>query len=645
MNSSSFDESLAGQRASSDQSAAPGGQGQPQFQKRSPDPVQPNQVYTAAELFSRMGQATASGSSVTGSTTEVVKLFEEIISKVAYSASAIHPNIIAIEHTELSIPAVILAHEESGAVFFVALLIEGLGAPIPPRIENMYGVRAEIPRDTSDYWESKMINLAKEMILRRYDNRSVQLVESAFIVIHKSTNLKDVTQLTPWYDSAIAAIQNKLRQSKRLASCPYDGAMLRNSGLQLTTKITIAPGATYLNMVNVPILADFTTTVYAKLANQNQKDQSPHGAHDQFALAALTCFVDFLRDMGPVENYNGVVTQTGYVPVFVITQSSALGKTAQSFDCLLTQLLALPTLIPMLSNQANWATLFEPGIGDLGTKTSIGTLALEHNPFPNQPFVPAICNLASAGEFHTAEKPSVRQFIERFVSKMTVVALDIVHGGPLEWVQSILASATPGSPSEKIILDELDKWSNGIFTPIFREIPNHSILVLDRDGVTPLRTVLHTGTFPGNDGLHDIREVNYLTGLAVNTQDLTSFNNFADGFVPLSNTPEHMDKKLKELQRLVPNATITGRCTRIYINNTFISALDKMFAALKLSLIVDGMQDLSSYGAITRGFNAQHMTPISAAQSFNFYNRQNTGGQPYDRFAPGGAYSTYSPRQ
>lgn len=597
--------------------------GQAQTQQQTQQRAQPAQQ-NLSELFDSLGLHTASGNSASGTTADVVKVFETIRKRIENLKGVLVPQILPIEHPELAIPAITLSYKVNKTVFYVVLLLEGLGKQITNVIDNRMGRPTEIRRSTIEYWDSKMTIHTEEFINRFYNYDLENIVAVAPIIIPKTIDLTSADQLDDLFDHAVAGLTTYINVAHNKPSSNINAGILNNNQLALAAKIDITPSATYASTIGTPLAADFNAVLYARPANQqrNQLEVSAHGVNNEIAITGLTGYIDFVRQVSQGQMVGGTFTCTGYAPVFVIDQISALGKSGKSNDSLLNQLLGLSLIMPLASNQGNWASIFEPSISDSTNKPSIGVLGLEHQPFPNQPHVPTRVDIAGAMEQFKADKPTVRQFTERFISTNPIVALDIIHGGPLEWAQRVLAGAVQGSGDEKIIIDELDKFSGNLFSAIWKPL-NQPILIDNRPEYNQVN--LYTGYYPAPDGSkHDIREVNYLAVLDATNGDMNQFDPFASGFVPGTNSPEQMDQKYRELTKLVPSVTITGMSTRIFLNNEFINAIDKMLAACKLQVTIEGMQDMSGYGSISRAFNAQHIAPIAGSQSMGWY-KSNVG--------------------
>ena len=585
----------------------------------------------ALAFLSSLGAVTATGNTGAGNTDEVVKVFTAVAARTANQQNSLKVSIVPIEDARLYISSVAMTYVNNGILFYTVYLLESISRPLANRIIPMgMGKNVEVDMTAAQYWDGVMQEVVETTLLTIENKTGLKALHLAAIVIPKIIDLTNADSIAPFFDHGIAALAANLRASHGLSTSPIEASMLADKGLMLVGKYDITPGHTYLNTIKLPIVADFNAVLYARVAGKNVDMKSVHGVFEDYALASIMGYIDFMRR--PVENsYINVMPgqnmqpMAGYDPVLVITQDACLGKSTTTNDTLLTQLLALPLILPLADPAQNkWASIFEPFSGDGHNKTSIGVLGYEHNPFPGTVHTPAELQIVPGSELtRNSDKFTAQDIVRVYCTNNMIVALDILQGGPLEWIQSLFAKAVMGSPAEKTILDELDAFSNGIFSQIWRPKGMPILAAPSTD--------IHAGHFTAQDGkIRDIRSIDYLSMLESTKGASDLFEPFAIGFLPGKDTPDLMDQKRKILQQIAPNFIRTGMYTRIFFNNAFISAIDECVKACGLNITVEGLMDLSGIGAQRQSFNSDFLTPLQGHGTFNYYSRQQpqpAGGQ------------------
>lgn len=603
-------------------------------------------IYTQSEInplaaLADLGTATASGNASTGNIADVLKVFTEVQARTANSPSALKVSLLPIEDSSLNISSIVQYVIVDGTLFYAIFLLEALSKPLPNKLLQVPGGKQiEVDRDASHYWDPFMVSKT-EQILAATSNIALNLTSVAAIVVGRHTNLTIADKLAPYYDHGIAAITAHLRVKNGGSTSGLSAKLLSHQQLELTAKYDVTPGDTYLSTTGQPISADFNVVLYVRSANKNAAASSVHNNQGDIGLTSLMGYLDFMRRVpegtmaGAWGGYNRPVP--GYDPVVVITQNTSLGVSSQSNDDLLTQLLALPTLLPLIDPQHNkWSTIFEPFVGDSGNKPSIGLLALEHNLYPGTPHKPEVIKVVSGTEHVSGtDKLTAQQVIQAYINPTIIIAQDILHGGPLEWVQLMLANATPGSSYEEVIIDELDKFSDGQFSKMWGPL-NQPIL-------SAPSTWIHAGYYPDPAGKNrDIRSINYLALLESTGGDPNVFDPFAAGFLPGTDQPALMDQKRKLLLQVVPQITFTGMYTRIFYNNAFINTIDALLHNVGLQITVEGLVDLYGGNQVRRSFNSEFLSPIQThgtfSTNFRTYNQAGTSSTRYQPSAGLGQY-------
>jgi len=603
-------------------------------------------VFTA---LADMHSITATGNTASGNTADVLKIFNEVQSRVQNKKNALNVKLIPIEHAQIYIASIAMYVKLDDILFYTVFLLEQIGKPVTSiqvPSQKYVGRTIDVDRDASNYWDATMQKVVEDTIrAAEHLSNDFQLSNTAAIVIHNRVDLTNANALAAFYDYGSVALSAFINRTHGQPTSKITGQLLlSDKSVNLVTKFDVTPGATYLSTTGQPIVGDFNAVLYVTTPTNNNAPKSLHGNNEDFSLTSIVGYLDFVRaEQQPVSWGGAGMSQRpaiGYDPVLVITQNTCLGKTTLASDSILTQLLALTTIVPLVDPRYNrWSTIFEPFIGDNRCKTSIGVLGLEHNPIPWQPYEPKILNIAAGGEpVFGNDKVTAQQVIATYVSQNLVVALDILHGGPLEWLQALLVKAKPGSAAEQVLIDELDSFSGNLFSTIWKPL-NLPILAFDS-------TDIHAGYYTDASGVQrDIRSIDYLSVLEATQGDQITFAPFAEGFLPGTDNHDALDQKRKMLLKFAPHAIITGMYTRIFLNNSFINAIDQMNQQLGLNIAVEGLNDLNSQSNVRATFNSNYFSPIQShgtfAAGFNRGYQPGNGGNRYgSTFNAPGTYGT-----
>lgn len=588
-----------------------------------------------------LGRVTATGSRSSKVPKEVEEVLREAADRTLNKSGYIKLETLVVEDPTINIPAVILYRVEDGVVNVVPLLLEAIARPLDPIIETLPGGRTiEIDRPIIRYYDKvDMIPVVKRAVqldaAARGFGENLQVETAACIVIGKNIDLTSVDKVAPFYDSAGSAIMGSILMSRGLPTSELTEQYLDGRVCQLVARTEVHPGETYLTATGDPIAGDFAVNLIAKSINR-KRQYSLHNTGNDVMLSSSVGFIDF-GFSGAQQNmnqqlYGQQMPVPGYDPMVVITDISPLGKAVESTDTLMSQILGLLSVSEILTD-FKWATVFSRAAGDSGSKTTIGALGLEYNLYPGRQFTSETLKV-STGDLAAPNPDELTpmQVITSYCKPTMVVALDVVQGGPLEWLQGLFINAFPGSASEDIIIKELDNFSNGRFSAIW----NRS------EPITVMRPVqVHLGTYVDNDGVtRDIRSLDYLTVLKLSQGAENIMRPYAEGSSPLTSNDETFDAKRRALKQLVPNMEITGRATRTFINPGFISAINHMMAECNLHVTSEGLTEIQGSTARTDMFNHQVAAQINSHSVFQHYGSNqnavngysNTGYQTWNKY-------------
>lgn len=571
---------------------------------------------------------TASGNSATGNITDVLVLFKKLHDRVAKTNGNLDYSLIPIEHPSLKTGAVVVSTVFNNVLYYSVIIIEHTSAPLTNPVINIIN-SGPIERDisTADLWDSRMKEIVEEKI-RQY-NQGVNLIQASAMVVHKFVDIKNEDNLDTYFDSAILSLLSTIRSMNNQPTSPITSKVLNSPDVQLVIRYEITPNAILTGVNKMPIHADGKVTMFARPTAKSANKESLHDSGSNLKLTSAAFYIDFYRTAPtPNKNFNSghIVPYTGYDPVIVLSEISVLEKGYVSNDTLLSTLLALPTILPIVASTPGypqrWSTIFEPTLGDSSKKTSIGVLGLEHNPFLDKEHDKKVLPVVTGSEIngYAADSYTAGQIAQVYISDNILVALDITHGSPLEWLQFPVGKASIGSKFEKIIIAELDAFSDGWFSRNW--VPKNKPIISDRE------VDIHAGYYIDKDNKpRDIRAIDYLAMLEYTKGDPNIFVPWARGFLPGANSLQEMDTKRRGILNVASTATITGLHRRIFFNNAFIETIDQMLNAVGINNIqVEGLQELtaSNKHAYSSG-NSGFFEPLG--QSKNFQNNVGTGGQ------------------
>lgn len=631
------DNTTSNSRSNSTASQRPSGQQQTYAQK------QTGVNNPLSRLQSKAG-VTASGNRASGSTLEVVETLKKVKARVDNIPNQLAVSIVPIEHPRLKIAAVALCSKIGQHVSYGIMLLEAFAKPLVNRQENIqYGRTIEKDLTTAHYFDIDMQTIVEEKIRASdtsFHNLTITPVSQP--TVPRDVDLKNEDKLSVFFDTIYGAINVSAKVVNGQPTSDFTAADFIDPELALVATYDVTPGATNLDVSGLPMSTDFTIGLQVRPANKKIAEQSLHDSADALPLAVIAGYVDILR-VGQAQIKQppygqGSATVPGYTPVFVLTSNTIINNGSLGNDTLLSQLLGLGILVPFLADK-KWVSVYEPVLGDGDKKPSVGILGLEHNPYPNMqvkleevPIIPGY-----EGIVGQSNKLTALEFVQRYFTDDIIVALDVIYGSPLEWLQSIFASATPGSQAEKIIINELDSFSNGIFGNIWRD-KNQSIMSHDK-------TILHSGYVPNNySTLSDLRSINYLTMLQHTGGDNSLFGPFAKGFWPGSSDNVAVDEKRKYLQQAFPAARITGMITRNFFNNEFLKSITEMLEACKIHIVTEGLHENVNGSAQYTGLNNQYFKSFNNSLAFAAQSRgnnNNNGGNASFGFAGGIGARTY----
>lgn len=566
---------------------------------------------SAVSMLAGLGRLTASGSGSSKTPDEVLKILKEIGERVQKDPKALRIHSLVVEDPVLNIPAVVLYAVSGEYIYYCPLLLELLGQPLSNAIEHFHNNRSiEVDRPTTRYYDSTMRAICEAAVA--YDANKLGISGKAsplsvsHVVIQRNIDLENPDKLAPFYDVASSAIVGNIKVNSGNSTSELTVDILADQSVQLVARNEINPGSTYASPTGDIVCGDFCVNLLARATQTNNKDI--HNTGGEVVLASAIGFMDFAYH-APEQNHMhqmpgaAVAPMPAYDPILILTDITPLGKSVRANDDLLSQLLALASIAGTISN-LRWSTIFNRSAGDNNNKTSIGAFGLEHNPFgPSVQHTPKMLNV-TAGDITTKGNDSVTPFsvIQTYCNNTMIVALDIVQGGPLAWIQSLFASATQGSDAEHLIIKELDDFSNGMFSRIW-----------DRSqGILAMPSIeVHLGNYTDAKGeLRDIRSLDYLTMLEASQADHNVMIPYSKALTPGASDLITMHESRKLIQTYAPNVTFTGIATRVFFNTAFINALDKMNADCGLRIILEGLNDIAGQEARGSVFNYNNPTQI-----------------------------------
>lgn len=585
-----------------------------------PQPLFQEPIYNgnAVSQLANLGRVTSTGNAGSGTPIEIQKLLDEAALRTYNDPKAIRLTSLVIEDPKLNIPAIVEYMVYHKRIIYTILLLEKLGQPLNNIMQSLGNRQIEVDMPTIRYWDQTMRDLVEATIRRQPGVAGVPgdcpIHAVSVVVVPESVDLKDINKLAPFYDHMTAAISAAQRSIQGDPTSDITFNLLADRSLQLVAKHDVRPGSTFHTPTGEIIAGDFMVTLSARNSNTNLARRELHNVSSDVTLSSVVAYIDMAYhepEQRYVQTQPGmpVLPVAGYDPLVVITQITPLGKTSRANDDLLTQLFGLASVSGILSDY-RWATIFARGVGDSGSKTSIGVLGLEHNPYPGTKHTPQILNVVAGTDLvQGSDRLTALGVIQIYCTPTMTVALDVVQGGPLAWAQSIFANASPGSNDEWQIIRELDAFSGGNFTRIWSKLQQPILAMPSAE--------IHLGHYTDENGnLCDIRKLDYLTMLEATQGDVSIMMPYSAGFQPGNGDLGVIDQTRRIIRTYAPTAVFTGMATRIFFNTNFINALDQMFSACGLQIVMEGLGDIGGMGNRRGTFNSQYISGINNSGVF-----------------------------
>lgn len=488
---------------------------------------------------------------------EVKELFDKVAARVQKNPNSKNIFSVVIEDHQLNIPAIAFYSIDSGSIYVYPMLIEELGKKLIPVMEQGPNNRQiEIDMPTARYYDPVMQDITEAAVLYHAQEaglvKQAKVVTVASVVIPSSVKLDDEDKLAPFYDSAVAALAAQIHIVNGETTSQITSALLTNQALQVVARNQIRPGSTSQTAYGEIIAHDFQIDLVARNAVRNQNDL--HNTGNEYVLSSVMGYVDFaFRPASPQEAMEAKMRGQGvpqYDPYIVITNASPLGLGAATNDDILSQCFAI-TSIAGLATGNRWTSVFTRAAGDSGKKTSVGAFGLEYTPNDQAPHVSAMIPVSAGFDVQSgSDVKSPLQVLNAYCHNTMQIAMDIVQGGPMSWVQAVFANAVPGSIQEARINEELNAFSNGAWSKIWNGSQPITIL-------SPVE--IHLGHCTEQDGtVRDIRSLDYLHMLQATNADAQIMIPYSEGFYPGNCDKVAMDKKRKIIQNYASNVVFTG---------------------------------------------------------------------------------------
>ena len=574
------------------------------------------------DMLYQGSMATASGNGINGGIKDLMETLEKITDGLKSQPNTTVPTIDSIESPDFSIPVVLLSLSDGSTVYYSVLLIEGAGKPISD-FENSFDIKQRRELTTAHYWGGAYPEYAASVLRAKHKvKENVKIISVAQIVVTKNIDFKNQEAISGFYDAAVNVITLYIRRTRGLLAFPFENftneknksplaKILANSDVDLVAHYELTPGATYLDPItNYPLAGDFSCSMFARNKRKLVSNEDFHsGANAQWQAASAIGYVDVVWASEPKPDNRGFIP--GYTAMVVITGTSVLRKSSRSNDNLLNQILAMYSVMPLISaNSPKWPQVFEPSIANKGNKPSLGVVGLGHQPISHAPLTPKVLNVVPSFQHHAnnPEEIDVNQLVSLYFTKGAYVALDIQEGGPLFPIQQVFINATRGSGKEAAIIAELDAFTGGAFSYHWNK---HS-----ESMVIPDTIVLYSGYYSAENGQivddhpsADIRQINFLAVMPHLQQEIQMFNKFTAGFLPNSNDQLSMQNKKELLGTLAPAWKKTGVVHRVMFNTRFFEALEMAMADNDLVISSEGLDENNVTGSRPT-FNSNILRPV-----------------------------------
>ena len=324
---------------------------------------------------------------------------------------------------------------------------------------------------------------------------------------------------------------------------------LRNRRLEFITSVNKSTVASR-NEIDAPIRADWTVSLVSK--DTSGTVTSLNLQHTEQQITHVAGYIDAIPEEVTI-NENGMVKNViRFRPNIIITSNSSMNPTV---GFTLTGLLSANLMV----KPSMWLGALRPmgkaNVGALNLMAKIDQGVGERIDLSNKKY--------SADE--------VWEVIRQMFSLQPVLSMDIEAYGPQSYytsVFSVAASSTFNDLQKRAaqhIINTASQLTDGNFPTNF---PVNEIFV--DTGVT-----IPTGSYTNSHGDHDIRDID-LTYLANKTDDPAILNSWSISHVSDRISGVNPFKaKVEIINKIVPNAEITGKATRVTFTNNFISTLEQ----------------------------------------------------------------------
>jgi len=626
-------------------------QAQPQQQRQAPPTGNAQKTFNFRDL--RGAVLAHIGTSKDGKTalTTMQQITEQF---VAQNVERPVSKFLLIEDPQLSVTALVAYFTPASTIcYYMVYLLAASAQPPSNKMIQIHNGTKTIEKDfpVSDYFNEKMRAVVEHTLKTTLQHSGVSFMgisNYGITVIPKEVNLEDISALAPFYIHMVSSLSAAISIGGGISTSSLTCDRLRIENRKLVAQFVLTPGATYRSSIGQPMAGDFTVTTSSVPVNTRQYSDMIHSKQDESVITHLVGYLDFIRipqqrhlpQYGVPQNYY----EPGYNPVIVITELSSFGKTAVPIDSLLTFLLALPSVIPLVTAEQKWTQLFAPNIGTTN-KATLGALSLEHNLEPGKPFQPKITELYPDTGVYNPEITTISEFARAFVSTTPVIVLDILNGGPLMGIYYYIVFAKPGTECERIILRELDSFFaitqadgsvvNDVFTRLWQAAGSPCIIAQNRNTKVPDEpTIIHAATVitgdksfgDASESILDIRSCDYLSVLERSNGNKEVIDAYSCGYVPGTYSDEELDMKRNILKNMFANLNITGKITRVHLNNAFISVIEEALKVANIIYQVEGLQDSMAFSNERHYFDPDSVNvPLKTHGAFNAWaNNPNT---------------------
>jgi hypothetical protein len=348
-------------------------------------------------------------------------------------------------------------------------------------------------------------------------------------------------------------------ESNQIADLNLKIAMseLRNRRLEFVTSVNKTTVASR-NEIDAPIRADWTVSLVSKDTSGTMT--SLNLQHTEQQITRVAGYIDAIPEEVTI-NENGLVNNViRFHPNIIVTSNSSMNPTV---GFTLTGLLSANLMV----KPSMWLGALRPmgkvNVGALNLIAKIDKGVGERIDLSNKKY--------SADE--------VWEVIRQMFSLQPVLSMDIEAYGPQSYYTSVFSLAANPSFDDtqkraaQHIINTASQLTSGNFPADF---PINEIFV-DTGVTVPL------GSYTNNHGTHDVRDID-LAYLANKTDDPAILNSWA-----ISNVSDRISgvnpfkTKVEIINKIVPNAEITGKATRVTFTNKFITTLE--LAARQAGLI------------------------------------------------------------